>query len=346
MARLSVLCLVGSFETDEMRELSELYARGCLSALGHLHDFSVLHRTPDGSWRLVRSLDPQALRRDAKMSFPDAVAAVASHRFDIGLPQMFCRTGMTAGRALFDLLGLPFIGNDAVAMGLTADKALARAVVSAAGVRVPDGKVIRQGCVCDPPLPLPLIVKPVASDNSDGLGLVRGAEGFQSALNLAFRDGDALVEQFIPPGRELRCAVIEQDGALLPLPPEEYPVGRDRPIRTKTDKLARPGGVLTLAAKTRDAAWIVKPGDPAIPGIQAASLDAYRALCCRHYGLFDFRVDDAGRVWFLEAGLYCSFSPQSVIAVMADAAGIALPDLFERLATPLLPASASARPAA
>jgi len=52
------------------------------------------------------------------------------------------------------------------------------------------------------------------------------------------------------------------------------------------------------------------------------------ALRCRHYSLFDFRIDPSGQPWFLEAGLYCSFARKSVISVMAKAAGIPLDDLF------------------
>ncbi len=44
--------------------------------------------------------------------------------------------------------------------------------------------------------------------------------------------------------------------------------------------------------------------------------------------LFDFRLDPQGQPWFLEAGLYCSFSPKSVIASMAKAAGIPLDELL------------------
>ena len=39
-------------------------------------------------------------------------------------------------------------------------------------------------------------------------------------------------------------------------------------------------------------------------------------------------IDPAGKPWFLEAGLYCSFAPTSVIAVMAAAAGMNVADLF------------------
>ena len=49
---------------------------------------------------------------------------------------------------------------------------------------------------------------------------------------------------------------------------------------------------------------------------------------CRDYSLFDFRIDPSGQPWFLEAGLYCSFAEKSVIAVMAQAAGLPLGELF------------------
>jgi len=52
-------------------------------------------------------------------------------------------------------------------------------------------------------------------------------------------------------------------------------------------------------------------------------------LRCRHYSLFDFRIDPGGQPWFLEAGLYCSFAQKSVISVMASAAGIPLRELFQ-----------------
>ena len=53
------------------------------------------------------------------------------------------------------------------------------------------------------------------------------------------------------------------------------------------------------------------------------------ALGCRHYSLFDFRIDPGGEPWFLEAGLYCSFANTSVLSVMAGAASISLCELFD-----------------
>jgi D-alanine-D-alanine ligase len=71
--------------------------------------------------------------------------------------------------------------------------------------------------------------------------------------------------------------------------------------------------------------------DPVVSAVWQAARACYRALGCRHYGLFDFRIDPAGRPWFLEAGPYCSFAPASVIAKMAAAEGITVRTLFDVL---------------
>ena len=132
-------------------------------------------------------------------------------------------------------------------------------------------------------------------------------------------------------GREVRCGIVERRTAqLVCLPLEEYAVDPERkPVRDAADKLGRgPGGELRLAAKDAAHAWMVDVDDPVTARVWAAARACHRALGCRHYGLFDFRVDPAGQPYFLEAGLYCSFARQSVIPMMAAAASITLPDLF------------------
>ncbi len=95
------------------------------------------------------------------------------------------------------------------------------------------------------------------------------------------------------------------------------------------DKLRRAeDGALGLVAKDAEHAWIVADDDPVVAQVQEAALRCYDALGCRHYGLFDFRVDPDGEPYFLEAGLYCSYARTSVVAVMAHAAGIGLDRLF------------------
>jgi D-alanine-D-alanine ligase len=115
------------------------------------------------------------------------------------------------------------------------------------------------------------------------------------------------------------------------LPLEEYAMDPHRkPIRTGEDKLARSdAGDLYLVAKDRAKAWIVADDDTLTQEVWAAARRCHLALGCRHYSLFDFRIDRDGRPWFLEAGLYCSYAPASVIAVMASAIGVTVPELLE-----------------
>ena len=85
---------------------------------------------------------------------------------------------------------------------------------------------------------------------------------------------------------------------------------------------------MSWSAKDNIKAWIVDPRDPVTKTVQEVAKKCHQALGCRHYSLFDFRIDPQGQPWFLEAGLYCSFSPKSVIASMARASGIALDELL------------------
>jgi D-alanine-D-alanine ligase len=330
-APLRILQLVGSPTNAISCDLSELYARGSLEAL---HDprryaFVIAHVSPDGTWRFPASLAPEAIAAAAPLTLSAAVARIATSAIDVAVPQMFCVAGMTDMRALLDVLAIPYAGNRPLTMGLAANKAMAKAVVSAAGVDVPRSQLVRQGERVV--LSVPFVVKPNTADNSDGVVLVWDDHAVADALHAAFAFADeVLVEDYVPLGREVRCAVVARDGTLFCPPLEEYFVdARTRPIRRTVDKLKRDDrGDLTLAAKTRSESWIVAGDDPIAPAVQDAARRCYTALGSRHYNLFDFRIDPQGRPWFLESGPYCSFSPQSVIVTMMRAAGIPLERFF------------------
>ena len=331
---LRVLHLAGSSVSDFYCDLSRLYAQDCLSATADpaLYEFHVAYVTPDGRWRFPVDLSPAAIESARPMSVADAVGHLMILDVDVMVPQMFCLPGMTSYRGLFDLLRIPYVGNPPDVMALGANKAKARAVVEAAGVDVPPGEVLRPGDT--PTIAPPVVIKPVDADNSLGVTLARERGDYPAALHAAFaHSGQALLETYVELGREVRCATVVRDGDIVCLPLEEYRVdSTSRPIRNYDDKIARAhDGGLTLMAKSSSTAWIVDPGDPITQTVWAAARLCHAALGCRHYGLFDFRIDPHGRPWFLEAGLYCSFARTSVIPMMAVAAGIPLRELFAEM---------------
>jgi D-alanine-D-alanine ligase len=329
--RTRVLHLAGSAVSDFLADLSRLYARDCLdhAADPARYESAIAYVSPDRRWRFPAGLSRAEIAAAPAMPLAEAMGRLAVLDADVALPQMFCLPGMTSYRALLEVAGVPYVGSPPGVMALGANKPNARAIVAAAGVRVPAGEVVRPGEV--PALEPPVVVKPVDGDNSIGTTLVRDRSGYPAALEAAFaHSGAALAETYVELGREVRCGLVVRDGQLVGLPLEEYNVDPvTRPIRDYADKIRRTGdGELSLVAKDTTRAWIVDPGDPLTQRVQAAARRCHVALGCRHYSLFDFRIDPAGQPWFLEAGLYCSFAEKSVIATMARAAGTGLPELF------------------
>jgi len=338
---LRVLHLAGSAVSGFHADLSRVYAADCLQATADpaRYEFHVAYITPDRRWRFPEDLSPAAIEAAPPMPITAAVDHLRTLHLDVVVPQMFCLPGMTHYRALLDLLDIPYVGNTPDVMAVTAHKARAKAIVAAAGVRVPPGELLRAGQT--PSIEPPAVVKPVDSDNSVGVTLVRHRGEYDSALRAAFDHADeALVETLIPLGREVRCGIVVQDTRLVCLPLEEYALDPGRtPVRRYEDKIRRGGaGDLHLVAKDTTRAWIVDRDDPVTSSVWEAARASHLALGARHYSLFDFRIDPEGRPWFLEAGLYCSFARTSVVAVMARAAGIDVAELFRNaVAQALLP---------
>jgi D-alanine-D-alanine ligase len=330
---VTVLMLVGSPTNDFYRELSELYARGAYAALNGLaaYRFAFAHVDPSGAWRFPAMLDPETIAASPALTLDEAIAEIVRRDIDVALPQMFCQRGVADYRALLDLLGLPYLGNPPLQMAIAADKAMARAIVAAAGVAVPDAQLVRRGetATCR----FPVVVKPNTADNSEGIAFVATPEALSGALAHAFDFSDTvLLERYVELGREVRCGVIDDGARLICLPLEEYFVdSTERSVRRRDDKIKRrEDGMMMLGAKTRRESWIVAGDDPVVPAVHAAACAAHRAIGFRQYSLFDFRIDPAGRPWFLEASPYCSFAPDSVLVTMMKAHGVPLVDFFTR----------------
>merc|ERR1712216_631177 len=163
-------------------------------------------------------------------------------------------------------------------------------------------------------------------------------EDLAAAMQYAFSfDARVVVDDYIA-GREVRVACIEEeDGSLTVLPKLEYFL---EDIRTSAHKLKTDSSGKLSSDAVREAK---KDGDRKCPADLSPELHqridtmvkrAHRALSCRHYSLYDIRINADEEPFILEACLFCSFSPVSVIPSMADQAGrqdLKHPNLFHRL---------------
>merc|ERR1719231_465267 len=280
----------------------------------------------DGRWSFPSSLEEKALETATKMPMAAAICMISQLNPDVMVPHMFCVEGMTRFRSLFDVLQIPFLGNHEYTIWPATDKATTKELLSAAGVQVPKGELLEKGCRERPiSVSVPFVVKPCNEDNSRGITLVRREEDAAAAIDYAFSfDPRVVVDEYIA-GRELRAACVEEaDGTLTVLPKIEYFLDD---IRTSAHKLAtdQNGKLTNNAIKAAK-----KDGDRQCPAdlspqlharINAMVTEAHRVLKCRHYSLYDIRVDANEQPYILEAALFCSFSPLSVIPAMAQHCG-------------------------
>ena len=107
--RRTVLHLVGSAVDEFHADLSRLYAGACLTALAgdERYEMRVAYVSPDGFWRFPDRLDADSLVSATPMALAEAIGHLHDAPVDVVVPQMFCLSGMTAYRALFDVLGIP-----------------------------------------------------------------------------------------------------------------------------------------------------------------------------------------------------------------------------------------------
>jgi len=329
--RTKVLHMLGSPASDYYEQLSTMYARGCVNSCGptcaddYEFVFAVVHA--DGpSWSFPSSLEPSAIAKAPRVPISEGLLHLAALKADVAQSHMFCVQGVSTYRAILDMLGVPFIGGSVDAMTLTTHKGRSKAVVAAAGVPCAASETLRAGD--KPTLPFPFIVKPCSEDNSMGISVVRDASQVDAALAEAFAfDDEVLCEAFVPPGREIRFAVLETGEVdangtpkLMALPGVEYFMSEEKPIRTSNDKLtADKSGKLTFSKPARACPANI---DPTLQAkLVDAATKAHFALGCRDYSLYDFRIDPEGNPFFLEASLFCCFAANSVISMMADATG-------------------------
>merc|ERR1719313_2750987 len=328
-----VLHLCGSMGSEYYEGVSMIYGSECFKAVTqqgtYKHQLCFVHL--DGSWSFPEDTSEEGKAAAVRMSFPQAMGKIAELKPHAVVPHMFCLPGLTDFRALFDTMGLPIVGNPADVMALSEDKWKTKAVVAASGVKVPHAEVLRNGEM--PTLKPPFLLKPCSEANSQGVSLVRPGDDVQKALDLAFSfDHEVLCEEYVALGRELRVAGLEmQDGSLKVLPCIEYFLTDKEPIRTAQQKLTTNdrGVPTTFAPVNRKCPADI---DEVLMGkLQDMVERSHKALGCRDYSLYDVRVDPNGEPYFIEACLYCSFAPKSVIVAMGASLGLEQKTIYEML---------------
>ena len=235
-------------------------------------------------------------------------------------------------QGLLELAGVPYVGSGVLASAAAMDKAVARVLLSSAGIPVTPAVTVRaarwagdqDGLVDDVrALGLPVFVKPARGGSSIGISKVHDLADLPAAVELALRyDPKVLVEAMVP-GREVECGILEDaDGRpQASVPAEVRVVGAYE--------------FYDFEAKYLDAATELDvPADlPAevVGRLQSMALAAYDALDCAGLARVDFFVGDGGRLTVNEVNTMPGFTATSMYPRMWAASGVDYPQLVDRL---------------
>jgi D-alanine-D-alanine ligase len=220
-------------------------------------------------------------------------------------------------QALLDLTGVPYTGSGHLASALAMDKDLSKHLFRAAGVPTADWLMAPATAEeVDTVLGFPVVVKPSKQGSTVGLSIVKKPEELQTAIKAAFEhDDEVMIERFIA-GRELTVGILGD---------EVLPVGEIISKNEIYDYEAKytPGmAVEEFPAKLSEAE---------AKAVQVLAKKAFKALKLRGYARIDFRMAADGTFYCLEANTLPGMTQTSLIPQAAAAAGIAFPDLCDRI---------------
>lgn len=109
-------------------------------------------------------------------------------------------------QGLLEAMRIPYTHSGVCASAIGMDKARAKAVFAAAGLPVPEGRIVaREELASGHPMRPPYVLKPNAEGSSLGMRVVRGAD--ERVPDPPETAGALLVERFVP-GRDLTVTVL------------------------------------------------------------------------------------------------------------------------------------------
>lgn len=231
---------------------------------------------------------------------------------------------------LLEMAGIPFVGSDALTLGVTLDKIMAKKIFIAEGIPTPKFLEVKtaDSLTDSDHLQFPLIVKPRFEGSSKGLNENSRVENIEELKRQAdyivgTYKQPALIEEFIS-GQEFTVALVG-NGA-----PEVMPI-----VQIKIDgRLKLNDKFYTFARITSSRLEYICPAhinNELSRKINELTIKAYNAVECRDFARVDFRVDNEGSPYVLEINPLPSLSTADVFPIIAKQAGISYEQIIGRI---------------
>lgn len=235
---------------------------------------------------------------------------------------------------LLEMLGIPFTGSPAQALGLSKNKALAKKILDHDDIPTAAFTLWHEGLTRDQfNIKFPVIVKPLDLEASEGIAqnsvVKTWTECKQRAQYLAERyQTQVIIEQYIE-GRELYIGIIQSTtGELIALAPRELVISK--PVRAqhliatykvKWDKEYRKRrGIHTTQKHDLD--------QDAVNQLSGYSKRAFKSLGLTGYARFDWRMTSDRKLYLIEANPNPALSSDDDLALAAKNFGWSYDELI------------------
>jgi len=304
--KVAVLSGGRSSEHDVSLRSGKAVARG-LEQAGH--DALPLTISRDGTWSLHGApveLAPAAGLADADVAFP-------------ALHGPFGEDGSVQG--VLEWLDVPYVGSDVLASAICMDKLTLKRLFAQGGL--PQVEFVaageegwRERCAA---MGLPLWVKPSRLGSSVGISRVESLSELDGAVELARRHDPRVIVEAHAGGREAECSLLGNDRVEASLPGEVIAHGEWYDYETKYSD-----GGMELVVPAQLAAEQAER-------LQELAVAAFRLGGCSGLARCDFFVEPGGEILVNEVNTMPGFTETSVYAKLWEAAGLAYPDLCDRL---------------
>jgi D-alanine-D-alanine ligase len=222
-------------------------------------------------------------------------------------------------QGILEILGIPYSHSGVLASALAMQKDFANAVMLAAGIPVPEGRVVdRREAAAGHSMQRPYVIKPIAEGSSVGVFIVteQHAHPPQELTRDDWAFGERLlVERYIP-GKELTCAVLGDK------PLDVIEIVANTKFYDYEAKYAPGGSRHVLPAQISPFVY---------QEVRRLALKAHHALGCRGVSRADFRYDDRRTgtegLFCLEVNTQPGMTETSLVPELAVHAGMTFDEL-------------------
>ena len=222
-------------------------------------------------------------------------------------------------QGILEILGIPYTHSGVLASALAMQKDVAKVVMAAAGVPVPEGKVVTVAeAAAQHVLPRPYVLKPIAEGSSVGVFIVteQHAHPPQELTRPDWSFGERILAERYIPGKELTCAVMG-DKSL-----DVIEIVAATQFYDYEAKYAPGGSKHLLPAPISSFVY---------QEVRRLALKAHLALGCRGVSRADFRYDDRSEgtegLVCLEVNTQPGMTETSLVPELAAYAGLTFDEL-------------------